>query len=540
MFYDNVLAQFKELELRHYLLALLIYLVVATIWLSYLSEPRHPKSVPYVGQDPHGWLSPVRGFGKRIKWAQEGYDKYNKQNRAFILPCTPGSPNELVLPPSQLAWFIEQPDSVLSTTAAHYRLMAGAYVFHDRRIMRDVFQEHVIHKLLQRNVNAMLPDLWDEITITLDEQLGTEAGIWKDFKLSNMVSNTMPRIAHMIFVGRPVCRIPEYLRAATGHALGVASCMWFRHLTPAVLAPLVSRLVALPNWILWRRTAKYTLPMVRQRLADMERKLREPDWDWQPPNNFWTWYIRLALEEGRLDQLDPVLMTKRLMPLNFASIHTSSLTALSLILDLASSDPERGSLDAIREEVTQVLREHGTLCSKEALGKLHKTGSAVRESIRLSNFAQILVHKEVVAPEGLTNPTEGWHAPKGTLLCFASGCVHHDPEIYDSPWEYDAFRFSRAREDQDARADGDKKGFRKHQGSIVTTGDSYLAFGHGKHACPGRFFVAYVLKMMLAYMVLNYEIKPLDRRPSYKWLGMVMIPPTGTSIQVRRKEKGYV
>ncbi|KAK8159886.1 cytochrome P450, partial [Phyllosticta citribraziliensis] len=516
-------------------LALLVYLIVATVWLNYFRQPRCPKSIPHVGQDPHGWLSPIRGFGKRLEWAKEGYEKYNKHNRTFVLSRTPGSPNDLVLPRSQLAWFVEQPDSVLSTTAAHYRMLAGAYAFQDHRVMTEVYQEHVVHKLLQRNVKSMLPDLWDEITIVLDEQLGTEPGVWRDVKLWNMVSNTMPRIAHMMFVGRPVCRIPEYLKAVAGHALGVASCMWFRDMTPAALVPLVARLAALPNWIFWRRTAKYTLPMVRRQLADMERKLREPEWEWQPPNNFWTWYIRVALEEGRLDQLDPVLMTKRLMPLNFASIHTSTLTALSLILDLVSSDPKRGYLDAIRSEVAQVLREHGTLCSKEALAKLHKTDSAVRESIRLSNFAQTLLHKEVVAPEGLTNEAEGWHAPKGTLLCFASGCIHHDPDVYDSPWEYDPFRFSRAQEEQEARSDGERKVFRKHQGSIVTTGDSYLAFGHGKHACPGRFFAAYVMKMLLACLVINYEIKPLERRPLYEWFGMVMIPPTGTSIQVRRK-----
>ncbi|KAK8151027.1 hypothetical protein IWX90DRAFT_446758 [Phyllosticta citrichinensis] len=80
--------------------------------------------------------------------------QYNKHNLTFILPRTPGSPNELVLPQSQLAWFIEQPESVLSTTAAHYRQLAGAYAFQDHRVMTEVYQEHVVHKLLQRNVNS--------------------------------------------------------------------------------------------------------------------------------------------------------------------------------------------------------------------------------------------------------------------------------------------------------------------------------------------------------------------------------------------------
>ncbi|KAK8188398.1 cytochrome P450 [Phyllosticta capitalensis] len=530
----------SELGLRHVLGALLVYLVLATIWLSYLRQPRCPKHLPHVGHDPHGWLSPFCGFRKRTQWIAEGYEKYSKRNRTFIIPCTPGSPNELVLPRSQLTWLVSQPDSVISTAAAHYKHLDGDYAFHDRSVLGDAYHEHVVHKSLLRNVNAMLPDLWDEIGIILDEKLGDEPAAWRDVNIFDILFQFFPRITSMVFVGRPLCRDHEYLKGTSGFAIGVAMCMWVKSFTPAALRPIVAPLAALPNWINWRRTAKFTLPVVKQRLADMERKRREPDWEWQPPNDFWTWFIRTAVDEGKPQYLDPVRMTRRLMPLSFASIHTSSLTGLGVVLDLAGSDPKKGYLEGIREEAARVLREHGNLCSKEALAKLYRADSAVRESIRLSNFAELLVHKLVVAPEGITNEAEGWHAPKGTFLCMPIGCVHHDEDIYDSPWEYDAFRFSREREEYEARSDDEKKvedSLKFKQGSIVTTGDSYMTFGHGKHACPGRFLVAHVLKMMLAYMVLNYDIEPLRPRPANKWMGMVMVPPLKTLVRFRRREK---
>lgn len=52
---------------------------------------------------------------------------------------------------------------------------------------------------------------------------------------------------------------------------------------------------------------------------------------------------------------------------------------------------------------------------------------------------------------------------------------------------------------------------------------------------PGRFFVAHELKMVIAYLVLNYDIKPLAERPATKWIGMNIIPAVDTRIEVRRR-----
>ena len=56
---------------------------------------------------------------------------------------------------------------------------------------------------------------------------------------------------------------------------------------------------------------------------------------------------------------------------------------------------------------------------------------------------------------------------------------------------------------------------------------------------PGRFFVAHELKMVLAYLVNNYEMKPISERPKPQWLGQNIIPPLKAKIEVRRR-KGTV
>jgi len=58
-------------------------------------------------------------------------------------------------------------------------------------------------------------------------------------------------------------------------------------------------------------------------------------------------------------------------------------------------------------------------------------------------------------------------------------------------------------------------------------------------ASPGRFFVAHELKMILAFLLQNYELKPMKERPQPMWIGQTIIPPLDVKIEIRRR-KGTV
>jgi cytochrome P450 len=65
----------------------------------------------------------------------------------------------------------------------------------------------------------------------------------------------------------------------------------------------------------------------------------------------------------------------------------------------------------------------------------------------------------------------------------------------------------------------------KYQAS--STADDYLPFGHGSHACPGRFFAADLIKVLLAHIICNYEFKAADgKRPANSYFGIVCMPAT--------------
>jgi cytochrome P450 len=108
----------------------------------------------------------------------------------------------------------------------------------------------------------------------------------------------------------------------------------------------------------------------------------------------------------------------------------------------------------------------------------------MREPQRHSTMAMSLISKKVVAKEGITSP-EGVHYPYGCLLSNAWLPVAHDEEVYAKEDTYDAFRFSRDREEFDSMSENEKANvdvLKLRQSGMVTTGHAHQAFGHGRHA----------------------------------------------------------
>jgi cytochrome P450 len=170
------------------------------------------------------------------------------------------------------------------------------------------------------------------------------------------------------------------------------------------------------------------------------------------------------------------------MPLNFAAIHTTALTGHGTLVNVLSADPS--VLESLREEAERIYEEEGGQWTKAGLSRMYRMDSAIRESQRFSPISLTFVTKKVMLKEGVTTP-EGVHLAYGTTL----GCpwlpAAHDPEIYDKPDVYDAFRYSREREEyeaMDAVEKGNVNTLKLKQSGLVTTSNYHLPFGHGRNA----------------------------------------------------------
>ncbi|KAF1952224.1 cytochrome P450 [Byssothecium circinans] len=520
--------------------AFLTYVIVS-LAANFFFSPKYPTSIPWVGygKSPVGSLrNTFAGFTQSKSWMQTGYNLYSKQGKTFVLPSMLGASAQTVIPRNQMSWMLDQPDHVLSTSAAHYDTLHGDYVFVAKKCLQDPYHEHVVHKNLARNLNHVIPDLDDEVGRDVDELLGTDTETWtKIDPLDGMMMKIIPKITNRMLVGEPLCRNKDYLDNMLGFTMDVMKAFLLFSVMPQILHPIIGPIYGLaPKYHYWR-TCRSSVPLIKQRLSDIRKKdARDPEYKgWKEPNDFITWIIRTAMAEGRHDELEPRTIALRILPLNFASIHTTALTGSATLLDVLSSPPE--VVESLREEALRIYKAHNNKWTKAGLSAMYRTDSAIRESQRFSAFALSFVHRKVMVKEGIMSP-EGVHLAYGTILAAPWISLAGDDEFYEKPEVYDAFRFSRERERYEGLSAGEKAkedGLKLKQTGLVTTNDRHLPFGHGRHACPGRFFVAHELKMMIGHLLIHYDIKPLKERPQPMWVGRTQVPPKAC-LEIRRRK----
>lgn len=540
--------QLKLLSLGN-ILAGILASTALSLFLTWLRAPRYAKDIPRVGVGK----SFIAAFSEMQGWIQDGYDKYSKDGKAFIIPGLLGTTPEVVLPTSQMNWMLDQPDHIISSAAAHYDILNGEYSFVDKRILEEPYQEHVVHRSLARHLAALIPGLDKQVRACVDDVYGTDDKEWRTVNIWDSLMALIPRVTNLMFVGQELCGNKEYIDNMLNFTEDVTRDLMTFPMVPTIIKPIVGPLAGLASKYHYRKTAKHSVPLIKQRLRDMAAKESgDPAYrDWKPPNDYITWTISVATAEGRTDELDPVRISQRLLPLNFAAIHTTAITMLHAFLDILAHDRDQHILDSLREEVFRVLEgeEPRGEWTKTKLSRLHRTDSAIRESMRVNAMAQTMLIRKVVAPSGVTNETTGQHFSRGTILSCPIWCTQHDEDIFGRGADsYDAFRYSRLREEYEAGGAaaaaasdlGDNKkdaeaGLRVAKMGMVTTSPENFGFGHGRHACPGRFFVAHELKMLVAYLLLNYDLKPLDERPPPSCIGRTMIPPTKSTMELKRK-----
>jgi cytochrome P450 len=125
----------------------------------------------------------------------------------------------------------------------------------------------------------------------------------------------------------------------------------------------------------------------------------------------------------------------------------------------------------------------------------------------------------VSAPEGI-EIENNLRIPQGIPLATPMDAIHLDENFYPDPNRYYAFRFCTRSQIQGTKTSakyeklaGEAEIVSPKQQSLANLDDAFLSFGLGKHACPGRFCAIREMKMMLAYILMNYEIEIFEEMP---------------------------
>jgi len=286
-------------------------------------------------------------------------------------------------------------------------------------------------------------------------------------------------------------------------------------LFPGFLQPLVgSCLTHVKNSR--RKAERLLVPLIeeRNRLPPEER-----------PNDMLSWLMEDAVGEEK----NPSNLTQRMLGVNWVAIHTTSLSFTYAMYRLLAH-PE--CIQPLREEVTSVITEQGW--TRASLLSMRKLDSFLREALRISGAPAIVMERKAMKDFTFS---DGTFIPKGTHLAAISGAVGMDAEIYEDPSTFKPFRFAEAR----AAADDPMESVKNQ---LATTSPQHLLFGHGKHACPGRFFAVSELKCLMAHVLMTYDIKWSNRdfmeggyHPPNEYFGVYLRPNEEASIMFRRRVK---
>ncbi|RAH47815.1 cytochrome P450 monooxygenase ftmG [Aspergillus brunneoviolaceus CBS 621.78] len=313
----------------------------------------------------------------------------------------------------------------------------------------------------------------------------TETSDWQTVSIRETVLALVAQMTTRALIGPELSRNPDWLEIAisftTNRAIAVAAIQaWPRFLQP------------LAHWFLGpcqtvrrqiQRARGMLLPVLREKAGRTNDD--DPSASTTAHRDFST--LTFIDQFARGARYDATLAQLRL-------IAVSVLTTADLVEKVVARLVEHPELiPPLREEAISVLTASPQGIHRSSLLKLTLMESVMKESQRLEPATLISMFR--VAKETVTLQ-DGTPIPKGTHLAFAND-LRLDATLYPEPEVFDGHRFERMR--GDPRTAG--------LTPFTKTRMSHLAFGHGRHACPGRFLSCDEAKLILCHMLLKYEIR---------------------------------
>ncbi|KAJ3959925.1 hypothetical protein N0V92_003421 [Colletotrichum tropicale] len=290
---------------------------------------------------------------------------------------------------------------------------------------------------------------------------------WSDIRINGKLARIVAKTSGRIFVGPDLCRDEVYLDAAVNYTLDMTAAIqavgfispWLRPFQ-ASRAPQVKKLHHR-----FQQADDFLRPVVTARRQGALHGLNEKD----KPDDMLQWLMDSQDKFGQ--QSDRAI---------------SNFYNLAVTPDLVAT---------LRQEVEEVLAETDGNITAVALQKMVKLDSFLKEIMRYYPQSATAFQRKVMKPVTLPN---GQIIPTGVILEVPSHAINYDETIHASPDVFDALRSYKIRKDKEAAL----------KSKIV--GDTSLAFGYGRNACPGRFFAANEMKMILATTFLKYDLKMPD------------------------------
>ncbi|KAK0625689.1 Cytochrome P450 monooxygenase trt6 [Lasiodiplodia hormozganensis] len=366
----------------------------------------------------------------------------------------------------------------------HY---SGLEIFSPIGPGNDILQE-VVRKHLTLSLDTLTPALSDEMAVATAALLTPNAGAegnnkWQALKFFHVAPELTARVSSRAFLGAPLCRDPTWLSISVKYTIDSFFAVRALRVVPPVLRPIAHRF--LPEMRVVRDEVKAAKQVVGaevelRRRARFEAEMRGEE---VKSDDAIAWFDEVAGER----EYDIV---REQMMLSVAAIHTTSVTLIALLYDLAEN-PEW--IERVREEVVAVLREDGGW-RKNTLYKMKLLDSCMKESQRLHTVGALAMNRRV---EQAMTLSDGTYLPKGALLGIPTSTMRTP----GGRWGGDAARFVGDR----FLKLREESGGSGNRFQFVSTSADHMGFGYGRQACPGRFFAATQIKVTIIHLLLHFD-----------------------------------
>ncbi|KAF5250705.1 hypothetical protein FANTH_4148 [Fusarium anthophilum] len=326
---------------------------------------------------------------------------------------------------------------------------------------------------------------------------------WHVLNLREDVANIVTRMSSRVFMGEELCHDEGWNKAQAYYTMKTFQAMMVLCMVPRWLGPYIHWILP-PCWIVRKSLAaarKQLAPHIKRRQEIKTAAIARGEKS--PFDDTIEWFAQSG------SQLPPADCQ---ISLSLAAIHTTTDLLSQVMIDIAAHPV---LFTEMRKEIIGVLSTSGM--TKTALSNLKLMDSVVKESQRLK---PILLgwRRQALADATLSN---GIQIKRGQKVAVTSIHMWSDNN-YDMAKEFKPYRFM---------SDTEKTS------SLVSTSPKHLGFGHGMHACPGRFFAANEVKIALCHLLLKYDWKFKDDvKPEPVAFGMAYVANPFAKLMIRRRE----
>jgi cytochrome P450 len=239
----------------------------------------------------------------------------------------------------------------------------------------DTYDRTAVHAI-KSDLTPALPRLNQAVCAEVDtaiRQALPSCDDWTEVDINDKLLDIVAKVSGRVFVGPDMCQDPEYVELARNYTVYLIEALyaikrtrpWLRRFVGHRL-PEVKRLRDVE-----KKATEFVEPIIRARL---EAEKNDPNW--QKPDDMVQWLIK---QHGNTGHVSAENIGKGQLALIFAAIHTTTMTATSILYTLVST-PEY--IEPLREEVRNAMHDNGGSITTRALQQMVKLDSYMKEVFR--------------------------------------------------------------------------------------------------------------------------------------------------------------